>query len=137
MGSDWDWRKFDLDRDMPKVDAALGPDLNGAATGDFSAFKARGGKLLIFQGWADPIVAPFQTIALYKGLSDKFGGDEETQKFARLFMAAGAGHCGLGGGLNGFHSANFGAPSPPSTDADHDLFTALARWVEDGAAPRT
>jgi feruloyl esterase len=50
-------------------------------------------------------------------------------------MAAGAGHCGLGGGLNGFHSANFGAPSPPSTDADHDLFTALARWVEDGAAP--
>ena len=50
-------------------------------------------------------------------------------------MAPGAGHCGLGGGLNGFHSANFGAPSPPSTDPTHDLFTALARWVEDGAAP--
>jgi hypothetical protein len=50
-------------------------------------------------------------------------------------MAPGAGHCGLGGGLNGFHSANFGAPSPPSNDPDHDLFTALARWVEDGAAP--
>ena len=48
---------------------------------------------------------------------------------------AGAGHCGLGGGLNSFNSANFGAPNPPSNDADHDLFTALARWVEDGAAP--
>ena len=34
-----------------------------------------------------------------------------------------------------FHSANFGAPSPPSTDPGHDLFTALARWVEDGVAP--
>jgi feruloyl esterase len=100
LGSDWDWRKFDLDLDMPKVDAELGPILNGAATGDLSQFKARGGKLIIFQGWADPIVAPAQTIALYKGLSDKFGGDQETQKFARLFMAPGAGHCGLGGGLN-------------------------------------
>ena len=75
FGKDWDWRKFDLDRDMPKVDAELGPILNGAATGDFSKFHARGGKLLIFQGWADPIVSPYQTIALYKGLSDKFGGD--------------------------------------------------------------
>ncbi|MGC2783981.1 MAG: tannase/feruloyl esterase family alpha/beta hydrolase [Roseiarcus sp.] len=136
LGKDWDWRKFDLDRDMPRVDAELGPVLNGAATGDFGSFKARGGKLLIFQGWADPIVAPYQTIALYKGLSDKFGGDEETQKFARLFMVPGAGHCGLGGGLNSFHSANFGAPNPPSIDPDHDLFTALARWVEDGVAPR-
>ena len=135
FGKDWNWRNFDLDRDMPKVDAERGPILNGAATGNFDKFRARGGKLLIFQGWADPIVAPDQTVALYEGLTKKFGGDEETQKFARLFMVPGAGHCGLGGGLNGFHSANFGAPPPPSTDAGHDLFTALARWVEKGAAP--
>jgi feruloyl esterase len=135
FGKDWSWRDFDLDRDMPKVDAELGPSVNGASTGDFSAFKARGGKLIVFQGWADPIVAPDQTIALYERLAKKFGGDQETQKFARLFMVPGAGHCGLGGGLNSFHSANFGAPSPPSADPDHDLFTALARWVEDGAAP--
>ena len=135
FGADWNWRNFDLDRDMPKVDAELGPILNGAATGDLSRFHARGGKLIIFQGWADPIVAPDQTIALYRGLTGKFGGDQETQTFARLFMAAGASHCGLGGGLNGFHSANFGAPPPPSTDPDHDLFTALARWVENGVAP--
>lgn len=135
FGKDWNWRDFDLDRDMPKVDAELGPIVNGAATGDFGPFEARGGKLLIFQGWADPIVAPDQTVALYKKLTEKFGGDEKAQKFARLFMVPGAGHCGLGGGLNGFHSANFGAPPPPSTDAAHDLFTALAHWVEDGAAP--
>ena len=29
-----------------------------------------------------------------------------------------------------------GRRAPRPTDADHDLFTALARWVEDGAAPR-
>jgi len=135
FGADWSWRNFDLEHDMPKVDSELGPVLNGAVTGDLSQFKARGGKLLIFQGWADPIVSPYQTIVLYKGLTDKFGGDEEAQKFVRLFMAPGAGHCGLGGGLNAFHSANFGSPSPPSTDRDHDMFTALDRWVVDGLAP--
>lgn len=132
FGADWNWRNFDLDRDMPKVDAELGPILNDATTGDLSQFKARGGKLLIFQGTADPIVAPDQTVALYEGIGKKFGAD---QNFARLFMAPGAGHCGLGGGLNSFNSANFGAPHPPSTDPGHDLFTALVRWAEDGAAP--
>ena len=73
-----------------------------------------------------------QTIALSKGLTKTFGGDEETQTFARLFMVPGAGHCG---GLNGFHSANSGSPPPPSTDPDHDRFTALARWVENGSPP--
>jgi feruloyl esterase len=135
FGADWNWRDFDLERDMPKVDAELGPVLNGAVTGDLGPFRQRGGKLLIFQGWADPIVSPYQTIAFYDGLTEKYGGDQATQRFARLFMAPGAGHCGLGGGLNGFHSANFGSPPPPSTDPDHDIFTALARWVEDGTPP--
>ena len=43
--------------------------LNGAVTGEFTRFKARGGKLIIFQGWADPIVAPYQTVALYEKLT--------------------------------------------------------------------
>ena len=86
FGPDWNWRNFDLDRDMPQVDAKLGPILNGTVTGDFTQFKARGGKLIIFQGWADPIVAPYQTVALYEKLAKKFGPDQD---FARLFMAPG------------------------------------------------
>jgi hypothetical protein len=62
FGADWNWRDFDFDRDMPKVDAELGPSVNGAMTGDMSAFKARGGKLVVYQGWADPLVVPFQTV---------------------------------------------------------------------------
>ena len=83
FGKDWDWRKFDLDRDMPKVDAELGPILNGAATGDFSKFHARGGKLIIFQGWADPIVSPYQTIALLQGAQRQVrrrSGDAEVRQ---------------------------------------------------------
>jgi feruloyl esterase len=76
--------QFRLDRDMPQVDAKLGPIVNGAVKGDFSQFKARGGKLIIYQGWADPIVSPYQTVALYKKLTREFGPDQD---FARLFMA--------------------------------------------------
>jgi feruloyl esterase len=133
FGADWNWRNFDLDRDMPKVDAELGPIVNGAVTGDFSRFKQRGGKLIIFQGWADPIVAPDQTVALYKKLVNDFGRDQD---FARLFMAPGLTHCGLGGdGLNGFDSAQSSMVPPPSQDPRHDLFLALSAWVEDKKIP--
>ena len=135
FGADWNWRNFSFEQDMPKVDATLGPVLNGATTGDVSQFRSRGGKLLIFQGWADPIVAPDQTIAFYKGLAEKFGGDGEVQKFARLFMAPGVGHCSGGPGPNSFNSAVFQGIKPPSSGPEDDIFAALAHWVEDGNAP--
>ena len=135
FGTDWNWRDFDFDRDMPKLDAALGPSLNGAMTGDMSAFKARGGKLVIYQGWADPLVVPFQTVTLYNGLIKQFGGLPEAQNFARLFMAPGVAHCGGGSGLTGFNSASVAGGTPPSTDPGHDIFSAMIHWVEDGVAP--
>ncbi|MBS0297366.1 MAG: tannase/feruloyl esterase family alpha/beta hydrolase [Proteobacteria bacterium] len=134
FGKDWDWRKFDFDRDMPKVDAMLGPDLNGVTRGDMSRFRARGGKLIIFQGWADPLVSPAQTLDFYKRLSRKAGGTAKAQRFARLFFAPGMMHCGGGPGPGDFNSAAGG--HPPSPTAGDDLFFALSRWVEDGEAPR-
>ena len=135
FGPNWDWRTFDAESDMKKVDAALGPVLNGAVTGDVTKFHDRGGKLILFQGWADPIVPIGQTVDFYKGLTSKFGGKETTKEFARLFMIPGIGHCGIGGGLNGFDSSAFGGVQPPGLDPEHDIFTALSHWVEDGVAP--
>jgi hypothetical protein len=135
LGAEWNWRDFNLERDMLKVDATLGPLTNGATTGDLSKFRARGGKMIIYQGWADPIVPPRQTVAFYQGISAKFGGEQPAQEFARLFMAPGFGHCFGGPGPNRFESSSFGGARPPSDDADHDLFTALSHWVEDGVAP--
>jgi hypothetical protein len=99
FGADWNWRDFNLEPDMAKVDAMLGPSVNGATVGDLSKFRDRGGKMIIYQGCADPIVPPLQTVAFYKGVSDKFGGDQSAQGFARLFLAPGFGHC-------------FGGPAP-------------------------
>ena len=135
FGANWDWRGFDVERDMPKVDAALGADLNRAVTGDVTLFRDRGGKLILFQGWADPIVPIGQTVNYYKALVAKLGGEEMTGQFARLFMVPGMGHCGFGTGPNRFDSSAFGGLQPPSLDPEHDIFTALSHWVEDGVAP--
>jgi hypothetical protein len=129
FGADWDWKAFDLDRDMPRVDAALGGDLNGAVTGDLTRFRARGGKLIIYQGWADSLVSPFQTLDLYRRANGT-GSD-----FARLFLAPGVMHCGGGPGPGVFNSANGGTAGVVSATARDDLFVALSHWVEDGAAP--
>jgi len=134
FGADWNWRDFDTVRDMPKVDAMLGPDLNGAVTGSFDKFEARGGKLVMYQGWADAIIPPSQTIAFYLKTVKQFGGLRNTRKFARLFMAPGMAHCALGEGPTAFNSlSRFSAP--PDSQADGDVFAAMTKWVEDGQAP--
>jgi feruloyl esterase len=51
-------------------------------------------------------------------------------KFARLFMVPGMGHCAGGPGPNSFGN---GAPVP--SDPQHDIFQALINWVEFGIAP--
>jgi feruloyl esterase len=135
FGAGWDWRGFDFDRDMPKVDAMLGPSVNGVMRGDMSQFRARGGKLIIFHGWADTLVAPGQTIDFYHRLGEKFGGSVKQQDFVRLFMAPGVMHCGGGPGPNAFDAANGGARRPPSETARDDLFAAMTHWVEEGVAP--
>jgi hypothetical protein len=135
FGPGWDWRTFDFDRDMPKVDAELGPSLNGVTRGDVSRFRAHGGKLVMYQGWADTLVAPAQTIAFYNKLRKQFGTDRE-QEFVRLFMAPGVMHCGGGDGPSAFNSANGGARKPPSDKPEEDLFTAMTHWVEEGVPPR-
>ncbi|HWE48047.1 MAG TPA: tannase/feruloyl esterase family alpha/beta hydrolase [Caulobacteraceae bacterium] len=135
FGAGWDWKAFDFDRDMPKVDAVLGPDLNGAMRGDMSRFEARGGKLIIYQGWADTLVAPMQTLDLYKKLIARAGGVAKGKRFARLFFAPGMEHCGGGAGPAAFNAANAGTNGPLSDTPRDDLFVALSRWVEHGDAP--
>ena len=93
---------------MPKVDATLGPAVNGAMTGDVSEFRKRGGKMIFYQGLAGPNRPVGQTVEYYKALTSKFGGEEKTKEFARLFLAPGFGHCGFGPGPNRFDSAAFG-----------------------------
>ncbi len=135
FGPGWAWRTFDVERDMLKVDAVLGPSVNDAIRGDLRAFHARGGKLIIYQGWADSLVSPDQTVDFYNRVARSSGGTGRTRSFMRLFMAPGVMHCGTGPGPDGFNSANGAAPPPASETPKDDLFAALSRWVEEGQAP--
>jgi len=89
-----------------------------ASDPDLTAFRAAGGKLLLWHGWADPAISPYGTIAYYHALTERMGGTAATQRFARLFMLPGVSHCGDGQG-------------PDAIDA----LTPTLAWVEKGVAP--
>ena len=57
----YDWRTFDLDRDMPIIDAKVG--FVDAVDPDLTRFRARGGKLLLYAGWGDTGITPENTVA--------------------------------------------------------------------------
>lgn len=95
-------------------------------------FIARGGKAILYQGWADPSTNAGPTIDYYAGLADANGGIREIEKNARLFLVPGMYHCGGGPGADGFGGSNH--PSWPN-DPQRDILWALINWVEKGKAP--
>jgi feruloyl esterase len=112
----WDWRTMDWDRDIAYADARLG--FMSARDPDLTAFKRRGGKLLMYTGWADPVAVPKDIVKYYEAVNKTMGGSEKTKDFFRFFMAPGMGHCGGGPGPNTF-----------------DTLGPLEQWVEKGVAP--
>jgi hypothetical protein len=135
FGADWDWKGFDFDRDMPVVDARLDPIVNDATRGSLDAFAARGGKLIIYHGLADTLVAPGQSIAFYERQAAQLGGGRNLADSARLFLAPGMMHCGGGTGPDAFNATLGIPPRPPADDAKHDIFSALIAWIDRGEAP--
>ena len=111
----WDYRSVDWERDLAKARANL-PILE-ATQADLSAFAARGGKLILQAGWADPVTPPEDTLAYYEAIT-RAHGPEKTRAFARLFMAPGMAHCQGGVG-------------PDTIDA----LGEIDRWVTTGTAP--
>lgn len=125
----WDVRSFDLNREVPATRGKLpyleflSPDLRG--------FQKRGGKLITYQGWMDPTVPAGLTIQFHEQATRKLGG--KADRTTRLFMAPGMDHCSRGVGPESFGQAYRG--DAPIVDADHDMLTALMKWVEEDRAP--
>jgi pimeloyl-ACP methyl ester carboxylesterase len=111
--------KFDLTRYWPKDHAARireVSELMDATQPDLSAFRARGGKLVMLEYMADYAQSPYAGIRYFESVQAKMGQDV-TQAFARLYTAPGVDHVGSG------------AP------AFVDMLPVLTAWVEQGKAP--
>ena len=92
----------------------------GTDNPDLTAFRDRGGKSIVWHGWADQLITAEGTVDYYTRVQQEMGGPKKTAEFMRLFMAPGVGHCGGGAG-----------PAPTG------LLEALLAWVEDGKVPET
>lgn len=99
--------------DLAEIERRFGPDLN---VGDLTLreFAGRGGKLIVYQGWADPQTSPLATLAGWQKL---LAANPAAARTARLFLVPGMGQCS-GGPL--------GAA---------DWLTAIETWVERDVPP--
>jgi hypothetical protein len=59
----FDFHNFDFDQDVLFLDTTLSGLINSHSP-DLSAFKARGGKLLMWQGWTDTTLEPRTAVSL-------------------------------------------------------------------------
>ncbi len=153
----WDYHTFNFTTDVSFLDAKL-TSLIDSNSPDLGAFRARGGKLLMWQGWTDTTLEPRESVNYYNSVVAVTGGGldldnlstdssddgrlrsgrrdalEDTQTFFRHFMAPGVNHCGGGLGPNSSFAYTL-ANTPGPNDADHDILAALDRWVEHHVAP--
>jgi feruloyl esterase len=117
----YDSRTFNFDSDVEFTNTKLvsGETMASVvnATPDLRAFNARGGKLLIWHGWADEQVHTMGSIEYYDKVVAASSKAEADQAL-RVFLMPGVAHCGGGVGPDSFNALG-----------------ALEQWVENGVAP--
>ncbi len=113
----WDAMTLNFDADIERADK-IDNGLNNAINSDLSKFFGHKGRLLMYHGWSDQLIAPGNSIDYYNSVAKKAGGVAKLDQNVRLFMAPGMAHCNGGDGPNSF-----------------DAVTLLEQWVEQSKAP--
>jgi feruloyl esterase len=91
--------------------------INAAAT-DYSAFRGRNGKLILWHGTNDWAISFNSTALYYNQIVAGAGGQASADQFVEFFPAPGVQHCAGGSGSDFV-----------------DLLTPLKNWVENGTPP--
>jgi pimeloyl-ACP methyl ester carboxylesterase len=127
---EWEFRTFDFDRDLSAAEEKLASITNATDT-NLDEFRRLGHKLLYYHGAADPLIPAQNGIDYFESVVKAQKGAEKTQQFFRAFLVPGLYHCSGGPGASAFG----GSVASPVADADHDVTSAVARWVEQGVGP--
>jgi feruloyl esterase len=129
----WDFNTLNFDSDVALADATMAPILSATQT-DLTPFRRAHpkGRIIMWHGWEDPAITSVGAVAYYERVLHANRG---TKDFFRLFMVPGMLHCGGGPGPNAFGQGYASAPAL-ERNAEHDVVSALERWVEHGIAPR-
>ena len=113
FGISLDWFRYFLAQDQQLDSSTITPmayerywdqsvekygDVFGTDNPDLTEFRNRGGKIIIWHGWADQLISAEGTVDYYKRVQERMGGPKKTSEVARLFMAPGISHCGGGVG---------------------------------------
>ncbi|WP_343504612.1 tannase/feruloyl esterase family alpha/beta hydrolase [Alloyangia pacifica] len=120
-GTEYSPLSFDFETDPARM--ATAASVYNGDTPDLSAFRAAGGKMIVYHGWADSIVTPYKTVEWYDQAAELAGGETALNENVKLFMVPGLDHCGILPGPNGVNWSSL------------DPMTPLEAWMNEGTAP--
>ena len=120
-GTDYSPLSFDFETDPARM--ATAASVYNGDNSDLSAFRAAGGKMIVYHGWADSIVTPYKTVEWYDQAAELAGGETALNENVKLFMVPGLDHCGILPGPNGVNWSSL------------DPMTPLEAWMNEGTAP--
>jgi len=127
--ADWDYKTFNVDAGLKLANDKTAAALN-ATDPNLKAFKARGGKLILYHGWNDPAITALNTVNYYDAVI-KAMGKKDVDSFVRLYMVPGVQHCEGGPGPDSFGQVG----ELEFENSSHSVSAALEEWVEKGTAP--
>lgn len=123
-----DTASFNFDTDPVRLRSEFGRNVN--VPPGMQQFFDRGGKLILWHGWADAAIPPEATLEFRQAILRASG--PQAKNSMRLFMVPGLQHC-----VGGTGPVVFGQVSPPPPDAvpERNIAAALQAWVEKGRVP--
>jgi pimeloyl-ACP methyl ester carboxylesterase len=121
---------FDFDRHPARLAREVGVDTD--ARPDLRRFFARGGKLIIWHGWSDPLLSPMAAVNYHEAALRQSGAGAKNNM--RLFMLPGVTHCVGGPGPDAI--GQIGAPRP-GDDPAASVGAAIQHWVEKDRVPES